>query len=202
MLKRILFVCLSIIFFIHSQEGTSQSWEETETVHKDEIGFNFSLAMSGFGIGGFYRKALPSYSYFGANVNFFIMRDEKEFEYVNRFGQVVKANDINRLFFIPLNLEFKKRLFASDIEDNFRPHFIIQAGVIYGMNFPRPEELKNEYQFAYNFVLGFGADITNREKYFVTIRPQYRVIYFNDEIAQKRNHSTFEIKLELGGRLF
>ncbi len=202
MLRKFFFISLVLVYLVYAPNGQAQE-EDLSTVHTNELGVNFSLGMSGFGLGGFYRKALGSYAFIGVNVNFFIMRDDKEFEYFDPvLGYSRKANDINRLFFIPLNLEFKKRLFAEDIEDNFRPHFIIQGGLIYGMNFPKPDQLKNESQFTYNFVFGFGADITNKEKYFITIRPQYRIIYFSDEIAQKKNHSSFEIKLELGGRLF
>lgn len=191
-----------LVWLIFLPNGNAQEVDES-IIHANEMGVNFALGMSGFGFGGFYRKALGSYTYVGVNLNFFIMRDDKEFEYFDPIlGISRKANDINRLFFIPLNLEFKKRLFAEDIEDNFRPHFIIQGGLIYGMNFPKPDQLKNESQFTYNFVLGFGADITNKEKYFITIRPQYRIVYFSDEIAQKKNHSNFEIKIEIGGRLF
>jgi hypothetical protein len=70
------------------------------------------------------------------------------------------------------------------------------------MNFPKVEELDNESQFSYNFVLGMGIDMNNKGKYFITIRPQYRIIYFPHEIAQKKNHSNFEIKIEVGGRIF
>lgn len=201
MIKRIFFVSIICLFSIYTPTAYGQE-QEPPAIHTDEAGVNFSLAMSGLGFGGFYRKALGSYTYIGANLNFFIMRDEKEYEYYDIFGYPVKANNINRLFFIPLNLEFKKRLFANDIEDSFRPHFIVQGGIIYGMNYPKAEGLKSEHRFGYNFALGVGADITNRDKYFVTIRPQYRIVYFAKEIAQKKNHSSFEIKIELGGRLF
>ena len=202
MISKVFFVVLILSVLIYVPQALGQYVDEPAIVHKDELGMNFALAMSGLGIGGFYRKAIGGYSYLGVNANFFIMRDDNEYEYYNAIGIPVKANDINRLFFIPVNLEFKKRLFAQDIEDNFRPHFILQGGIIYGMNFPKLEGLKNESGFSYNFVIGVGADVTNRDKYFISIRPQYRIIYFNNEIAQKKNHSNFEIKIELGGRLF
>lgn len=202
MISKVMLVLLLLGTMFYVPHATGQEVEEPAVVHKDELGLNFALAMSGLGVGGFYRKAMGGYSYLGVNANFFIMRDDNEYEYYNAIGIPVKANDINRLFFIPVNLEFKKRLFAEDIEDNFRPHFILQGGIIYGMNFPKLEGLKDEFGFSYDFVIGVGADITNRDKYFISIRPQYRIIYFDKEIAQKHNHSSFEIKVELGGRLF
>lgn len=201
MLKKFFVAGLVLLTIINVPSVQAQ--DETDVaIHTDETGLNFSLAMSGFGVGGFYRKALGSYTYLGADLSFYMMRDDKEYEYIDAFGFSVKANDINRLFFIPLNLEVKKRLFANDIEDSFRPHVILQAGVIYGMNFPKIEELNNESQFSYNVAFGFGIDMNNKEKYFITIRPQYRIIYFSKDIAQKKNHSNFEILIEIGGRLF
>jgi hypothetical protein len=202
MLKRIFLAIVILLVTVNVSYLQAQD-DIDVAIHTDEVGINLSLAMSGFGFGGFYRKALGSFTYIGTNVSFFIMRDDKEYEYYDPyFGGSVKSNDINRLFFIPFNLELKKRLFADDIEDGFRPHVILQGGVIYGMNFPKIEELNNESEFSYNFVFGFGIDITNKGNYFITIRPQYRIIYFSHEIAQKKNHSNFEIKVEVGGRLF
>lgn len=201
MFSKIILAGIILLTIINVSSLQAQIDPDT-TIHTDEVGLNFSLAMSGFGVGGFYRKALGSYTYLGADLNFYMMRDDKEYEYIDVFGFSVKANDINRLFFIPLNLELKKRLFADDIEDGFRPHVFIQGGIIYGMNFPKIEELDNESQFSYNFVFGMGIDMNNKGKYFITIRPQYRIIYFPREIAQKKNHSNFEIKIEVGGRIF
>jgi hypothetical protein len=50
-------------------------------------------------------------------------------------------------------------------------------------------------------MVGFGVDINNKEKFYLGVRPQFRFIYFDEEIAQKTNHSAFEIVIEFGGRL-
>lgn len=195
----ILVVC-SLIFLLLG-EANAQTYNSTPS-HNNELGFNFSVAMSGTGFGGFYRLAIWSYMHVGFNFNFFIMRDDKEFQYVDpSTGFPRTANKINRLYFIPVNIELKKRLFVNDIEDNFRPYITLQAGGIYGMNFPRAEELANQSRWSYNFVIGFGVDVKNSENFFIGVRPQYRIVYFNEEIAQKTNHSAFEIVVELGGRL-
>ncbi|NIU01441.1 MAG: hypothetical protein GWN01_11155, partial [Nitrosopumilaceae archaeon] len=94
------------------------------------------------------------------------------------------------------------------IEDNFRPHVMLQGGAIFGMNFPKERQTRSgvirpddEFKFSYNFLVGFGVDFTTRKNFFATIRPQYRITYFPDTIAGKKNHSSFEIKLEIGGQL-
>jgi hypothetical protein len=180
---------------------------ETDPIHKNERGFTISLATSGIGLGGVYRFALPLYSHIGFSLEFFIMRDDNEFElYDPYFNRFVKVNDINRLFLIPINVELKKRLFVNSIENNFRPHLLLQAGTVYGMNFPNEAFVDgntikpdNEYQFAPSFLAGLGVDFTTRESYFATLRAQYRYTYFPETIAGKNDHSAFEIKFEIGG---
>lgn len=188
------------------------TFENIQPVHMKERAFSFSLSTSGLGLGGTYRFPLPNYSHIGINLEFFVMRDDKEVEFYDPyFGYPVKLNNPNRLFLIPANVELKKRLFTNSIEDNFRPHLMLQVGGVYGMNFPREDafildqdnnrrSLDNEYQFTYNVVLGFGVDFTTRKNYFATIRPQYRLTFFSEEIANDKNHSAFEIKFEIGGQ--
>ncbi len=193
----------------------SQYDEESIAHHGNEYGAGITMAMAGFGLGGFYRFSLPSYAHIGFNLDFYMMRDENEFTYYDYWGYPRQFNKFNRLFLIPLSVEIKKRLFYDSIEDGFRPILFILGGATFGMNFPTndleysfsPPEVQsrlprdNEYQFSFNTGFGLGIDITTNEDYFVSIRPQYRFIYFPQPIAGKTNHSNFEIRLELGKRL-
>ena len=198
---------LMLCFF--SGQTLAQDYEIIETVpiHKNERGFTVSLATSGLGLGGVYRWALPLYSHIGFSLEFFIVRDDNEFElYDPYFNQFIKVNDVNRMFTIPVSIEFKKRLFVNSIENNFRPHLLIQVGGVYGMNFPNEALVNgniikpdNEYEFAPSLLGGFGVDFTTRESYFATLRVQYRYAYFQNSIAGKKDHSSFEIKFEIGG---
>ena len=208
MKKRMFYIIILALSVLPLQMYSKVDEYESLPTHKNERGFSFSLASAGMGLGGFYRFALANFIHVGVDLEFFILRDEKEFEFVDPFGNAFKINDVNRFFTIPLNIELKKRLFANDIEDNFRPHLMAQAGLIYGMNFPRELYIDekvvqpdNEFQFSYNLLIGFGVDVETRENFFFTIRPQYRYVFFPEKIAGKRNHSAFEIKMEIGGQL-
>lgn len=177
--------------------------------HGTEYGIGFTLAMGGFGLGGYYRYALPGYMGLGASADFYMMRDDKEYEIYDPYSNFYyQLNKINRLFFIPIHVELKKRLFPNDIEDNFRPYLVGGAGGVFGMNFPRKTQVeggdyprKNEFRFTVDFYFGFGVDITTNEDYYFSIRPQIRFVQFAQSIAGDRNHSTFEIRLELGKRI-
>lgn len=201
MSRKFLFLLLLSLVCLYPFKEFSQVYRSKVT-HRDEVGGGFIVAMSGIGLGGFFRKAIFGYSYIGANANFFLMRDDKEFEYIDPItGFPAQANKINRLYYIPLNLELKKRLFTNSIEDNFRPHFTLQGGIIYGMNFPKEEALENQFEYGYNLLFGFGVDVRSNDNTFFSIRPQFRFINFNNPIAGYKDHSTFEIQVEIGGRL-
>ena len=191
-------------------------YEESVPLHGNEYGAGITLAMSGFGLGGFYRFSLPNYFHVGVNLDFYMMRDENEFTYYDYWGYPRQINKFNRLFIIPLSAEVKRRFFYNSIEDDFRPYFIGLGGLTFGMNFPNdndyefsllpPEEQarlprEDEYQLSFNIGFGIGIDVTTNQNYFLSLRPQYRFIYFPQSIAGKTNHSNFEIRLELGKRL-
>ncbi len=207
--------CLFIIVLFLPVLGMAQ-YHDTPPRHGNEYGMDLTIAMSGFGIGGTYRIALPNMYHLGLNADFYMMRDENEITYYDYYGYPIERNKFNRLFFLPVNAELKKRLFAESIEESFRPYLVGQAGLTFGMNFPQtdsydyqrltPEERSklpknNEYQFTMNFALGAGVDISTSQDFFVSVRPQVRFIYFPDAIAGKKNHTTFEIRIELGKRL-
>lgn len=204
--KRLLLVGLLILGLVLS--ANAQTEEEVNPIHKNEYGAGITLAMAGFGIGGFYRIALLNYFYLGLSGDFYIMRDEREFTYYDYYGPI-QINDVNQLFILPVNVELKRRLFANDIENDFRPFVSASAGFTFGMNFPKRNAIithpdiveiptSNEYRFAFSFGIGAGVDISTRENLYFSIRPQYRYIFFPGSIAGQKNHSNFEIRLEVG----
>jgi hypothetical protein len=189
-------------------------YENLPPQHLNEYGLGITLAMSGFGLGGVYRVALPNYFHAGVGLDFFVMNDENEFTYYSYYGPV-KVNDFNRLFIIPMSVEVKRRLFYNDIEEGFRPYIVGLGGITIGLNFPQedniefstlpPEEQErlptdDEYRLSFNLGFGFGIDFTTSESFFLSVRPQYRFIYFPKAIAGKTNHSNFEIRVEFGKR--
>jgi hypothetical protein len=207
-------IIILVLCTVLTLPGLAQ-YEEVPPQHLNEYGAGITLAMSGFGLGGYYRKALPDFFHVGASIDFFMMRDENEFTYYDSFGVPRQFNKFNRLFIIPLSVEIKRRLFQNSIEESFRPHVIALGGVTVGMNFPRENEVErsqlppeeqerlpqnDEYRVSFNIGLGLGIDFTSNESYYVSIRPQFRLIYFPEPIAGDSNHSTFEIRLELGKR--
>ena len=213
MFKKFVLVFVLLLFLFN--QAFTQQYQEIPPQHFNEYGLGITLAMSGFGLGGFYRVAFPNFFHVGASLDFYMMNDENEFTYYNLVGYPVKVNDFNRLFIIPLAVELKRRLFYNDIEEGFRPYIVGLGGVTFGMNFPRdndiefstlpPEEQErlprdDEFRLSLNFGFGVGIDFTTNESFYLSVRPQYRFIYFPKTIAGKNNHSNFEIRVELGKR--
>ena len=96
-------------------------YEESVPLQGKEYGAGITLAMAGFGLGGFYRIPLPGYFHVGMNLDFYMMRDENEFTYYDYWGYPRQINKFNRLFIIPLSIDLKKRFFYNSIEQTCHP---------------------------------------------------------------------------------
>jgi hypothetical protein len=203
-----------LVILVFSSSSYSQ-YEDLPPQHLNEYAMGITLSMSGFGLGGIYRKAFPNYFHVGLGLDFYMINDENEFTYYNYVGYPIKINDFNRLFLIPLSAELKRRLFYNDVEDSFRPYIVGLGGITFGLNFPRDNDIEfstlppaeqerlpreDEFRLSFNLGLGVGIDFTTNENFYLTVRPQYRFIYFPKAIAGKTNHSNFEIRVELGKR--
>ncbi len=200
-------VCLLLLHFAHPLNAQIYVEDKSRPAPADQRGFAVILGMNGFGFGVSYRKALPHYFSVGGNAEIFIARGEREISVYDPYTNgYYTLNKPSQLFFLPINAELKKQLFTEVIEENFQPHIFLQGGAIVGMNFPdkRYYEIRGEpvppreFKISYNFVVGIGADIVSNQSVYLTIRPQFRYVYFPQTIAGQNNHSAFEISLEFG----
>ena len=92
----------------------------------------------------------------------------------------------------------KKRLLPHEIDDNFRPFISIGAGPVYGMNFPERKSFPDQYRWAFNAAAAAGVDVAMRGDYLFGIRLQYRYMKFNGMLGENSDHSTMDIRIELG----
>jgi outer membrane protein W len=99
-------------------------------------------------------------------------------------------------------LTLKKRFFAEDLHESFRPFLSGGIGPVYGMNFPEVDELHDQKAFTFGGFIGAGTDISMDNKFFAGIRVQYRFLPFSSPLGygQNKNHSMVELRLELGKR--
>ncbi len=100
------------------------------------IGGQVLLTNSGFGLGGYYQRAVsPSVSIM-AELSFGAGKDSREVAFFNQFGQRDIPNKANYLHMLTFHAGVRKRLFESSIEENFRPFFQFSFGPTLGWESP------------------------------------------------------------------
>lgn len=201
-----IFVYSLLIFFAFSQfiyaQNEIQSDEDTQFRQaKTEAGFVFTMAETGSGFGAFFALPFGSIFHVGATADAYFIRDSKQFDYQNPYtGYVQSINDVNDVYIFDVMITLKRRLFADDIHDSFRPFITGGFGPVYGMNFPEVDELPNQQEFSFGGFFGAGADISVDKKFFISVRAQYRILPFSRPLGETNNHSMFELRFEIGKR--
>ncbi len=196
---------ITTIFIIFTF-GLHAQYDEDE-YNMRNAGFAFSMAETGSGIGGYMAWPIMNRTQFGLSLGAYFIRDAGEYSYYNYYtGYPETVGRENNVYLFDFMVSMKRRFFASDLDDSFRPFLAGGVGPYYGMNFPEfdedPEGNKNydEYAWAIGGYFGGGVEIDASENYFVSIRFQYRVIPFAEKIGERKNHSMVEIRFEVGNR--
>ena len=203
MRSRFVLILLLLFVFsqtIYAQKEISANEEDNLKQAKTEAGFVFTMAETGSGFGAFFALPFGSIYHVGVAVDGFFLRDSKQIDYVDYYGYVRSINDINNVYIFDAMITLKRRMFADDMHDSFRPFITGGFGPVYGINFPEVESLPNQEEFSFGGFLGAGADISVDKKFFISVRAQYRFLPFTKPLGETNNHSMFELRLELGKR--
>jgi hypothetical protein len=197
-----LILIFSITNIIYAQNIIESDEDALLRQAKKEAGIVFSMAEMGTGFGAFYALPIGSIFHVGATIDGYFLRDSKEVEFVDPYtGGYYSINDANDVYIIDLMITIKRRLFADDMDDSFRPFITGGFGPVYGMNFPNSDQLPNQNEFSFGGFVGAGADISVENKFFISIRGQYRILPFTKPLGETSNHSMFELRFEIGKRL-
>ena len=167
---------------------------------KTEAGLVFTMAETGSGFGVFYAFPMGSIFHVGASIDALFLRDSKQFEYIGYNGIPYTVNDVNNVYIFDAMITLKRRLFAEDMHDSFRPFISGGFGPVFGFNNPEDESLPNQEEWTFGGFVGAGADVSVDKKFFISIRAQYRVLPFSKRLGERSNHSMFELRFELGRR--
>jgi hypothetical protein len=135
-----------------------------EVFPKNTWGMDIMFGDAGFGLGTFYRRDLNVKWTAFADLSFSETKDEREFEYIDYFGNVITIGKKNRVFQVPLNLGLHYRLFENSLTDNLRPFLCAGAGPTLLITTPYEEEFFNSFgkaqaKFAAGGYVGLGANI-------------------------------------------
>lgn len=194
------------IFLILITTGLHAQLEDNENEYdKRNVGFAFSMAETGTGLGAYIAWPIFHNTHLGMSLGAYFIRDAGEYPYYDYYyGRYITVGKENNVYLFDFMVTMKRRFFESDLDPSLRPFLVGGVGPYYGMNFPEfdldPQGNKNydQYSWALGGFFGMGVDIDASDNYFVSIRFQYRVIPFVEKIGERKNHSMFEIRLEIG----
>ena len=111
-------------------------------------GVDLMFGEGGFGLGTFLRK---SYSQdLTGFVDFSIseLKDAREIQYIDYFGNTYTPDKVNRAFLFPLNAGAQFRLFSETLTDNLRPYISIGVGPTLILTTPYDQEFFSSFKHA------------------------------------------------------
>jgi len=188
MLKLVISIVLIIPFIASRAQGIGEIEPEKqlEIFPSNAWGFDILLGESGFGFGGFYRHELSTkFTLFG-DLSFSESKDQREFEYIDYFGNSFTVGKKNRIFQIPINFGAQYRLFEKELTDNLRPYINAGIGPTLVLTTPYSEEFFKAFgntttHFAAGGYVGFGANFGLDKSNLIGLNFRYYHIQFFDE---------------------
>lgn len=94
-----------------------------------------TLTNSGLGVGGFWYRSLEEQTSALLHVSFTPERDERETRFFSGGGTLI-PDKAHYLALLSIRTGLQQRLWASHIEDSFRPHVSVSAGPVLGWASP------------------------------------------------------------------
>jgi hypothetical protein len=209
--KLLLTVILLIPFLnVNPQEIGELAAEKEPIVFPDNaFGVDIMFSEGGIGLGTFYRRQITHYLTAFADLSISEAKDEREFEYIDFFGQTFTLGKKNRVFLLPLNFGLQYRLFESVIHDNLRPYVNFGLGPSMVFTTPYEQEFFSAFgdakaKYALGGYVGFGANFGLDKSSLVGINFRYYIIHFFDEGVEslegrfRKNLGGFFLTINLG----
>ena len=123
--------------------------------YKSGLTFDFVVNNFGFGIGGQYRRVLAPQMEGIINLRITGLRDASEQTFTDVFfGQQIIPNKFQRAFAFPAMIGLRKRLFADDVQAQYRFFVSASAGPVAAFSYPYFNDRNNNgyrEQFNDNF---------------------------------------------------
>lgn len=141
-------------------------------------GIDIMFGDAGFGLGTFLRKQFDvKWSAF-ADISFSETKDEREFEYIDYFGNIFTVGKKNRVFQVPLNFGAHYRIFENTVADNLRPYLSAGVGPTIIITTPYEDEFFNSFgraqaKYALGGYIGLGANFGLDKSSLVGINVRY-----------------------------
>jgi len=148
-------------------------------------GLDLMIGESGFGLGGFYRFELNNRLTLFTDLSFSEAKDDREFEYIDYFGNTFTVGKENRIFQIPINFGAQYRLFVNELTDNLRPYINAGVGPAIVLTTPYNKEFFKafsdaQFKIAAGGYVGFGANFGIDTSNLIGLNFRYYYIKFFD----------------------
>jgi hypothetical protein len=202
------FVFLITIFLFFAANGNAQDLDYENEYDMKYAGFSFTMAETGSGIGGLMAWPVFENTHFGISLGAYFLRDEDELTFYDHYyyAYPITVNKENNVYLFDFMVSLKRRFFANDLDESLRPFLTAGVGPYYGMNFPeynrdlQGNKTVDQFAWALGGFVGAGVDVDASANFFISIRAQYRIIPFLEYIGERKNHSMFELRFEIGNR--
>lgn len=205
-MKTLIFASILLISFINvnAQEiGELAPEKEPMVFPYHAYGIDIMFSEAGFGLGTFFRSSLSNQKItFFADFSISESKDEKEFEYVDIFGQPIpQANKVNRIFLLPLNFGMQYRFLENVVYDNLRPYINFGVGPTFVVTTPYEKEFFSSFgsarmKYAAGGYVGLGANFGIDRSSLVGINLRYYLVHFFDEGVENMQN---RFRKDLGG---
>lgn len=110
------------------------------------FGAEILLTNSGFGIGGYFHRAVSQATSIMGELSLGAGKDERELKFF-RFGNSYIPNKANYLLMMPVQGGVIHRLFRNTIADNFRPYVQVSAGPTMGWEYPYFDDVDGDGEY-------------------------------------------------------
>jgi hypothetical protein len=210
MRRLILLIVILPLLGINAQKiGEMAPERPPETFPDNSWGVDVLIGEGGFGLGTFYRNQItPTVNWF---LDFSISesKDDREFEFIDIFGQSRVVGKKNRVFFLPLNFGAQYRIFSNTLTSNLRPYINAGIGPTMLITTPYSKEFFNAFgdarlKYALGGYVGFGANFGLSKTNLVGLNVRYYVAHlFGDGVENLENKfrstiSSFYLTLNIG----
>jgi len=111
-------------------------------------GVDLMFGEGGFGLGTFYRKAFTQVVSGFVDFSISELKDAREVQYIDYFGNTFTPNKVNRSFLFPFNVGAHFRLFSEALTDNLRPYISVGVGPTVIVTTPYDQEFFTAFKYA------------------------------------------------------
>jgi len=172
-------------------------------------GANLIFSEGGFGFGTFLRTEI------GKNLTGFVdfsvseAKDEREFEYIDYYGNTYTFNKKNRVYLFPLNFGLQYRMFSNALTDNMRPYISIGIGPTFVATDPYSVEFFDAIKYAKLKVAAgayicIGTNFGTDKSSLLGVNIKYSFVQFFDDGVENlinkylKSINTLSVSLDIG----